>query len=173
MRKFTFKYSSNLESPMYFKIFKHNLKISLAKSFIAFLTLLSLRNCHRLGNIIGRLLAVIPNRSRHVTTTNIKLCFPNMEAKQQLKLIKKSLIETSKTLVEANPMWQWKKDKLFKLIKNVHGEALFKRRLMRKRVSFLRYRISVTGSYSLYIVHQNILRPQCIKNQKYLNLMSL
>lgn len=36
-----------------------------------------------------------------------------MEAKQQLKLIKKSLIETSKTLVEANPMWQWKKDKTF------------------------------------------------------------
>ena len=109
---------------MYFKIFKHNLKISFAKSFISFLTLLSLKNCHRLGNIIGHLLAITPNRSRHVTTTNIKLCFPNMDAKQQLKLIKKSLIETSKTLVEANPMWQWKKDRLFKLIKNVHGEAL-------------------------------------------------
>lgn len=52
-----------------------------------------------------------------------------MEAKQQLKLIKKSLIETSKTLVEANPMWQWKKDKLFKLIKNVHGEALIQEAL--------------------------------------------
>ena len=114
---------------MYLKIFKDNLRTSLAKSFIACLTLLSLKNCHRLGNIVGRLLAVIPNRNRHVTTTNIKLCFPNIGAKQQLALIKKSLIETSKTLLEANPMWQWKKDKLFKLIKKVHGEALIQKAL--------------------------------------------
>ena len=129
MRKFTFRFSGDLQSPMHFKTFKNNLKISLAKSFIAFLTLLSLRNCHRLGNVIGRLLVMFPNRSRHVTTTNIQLCFPNMKTKQQQKLIKKSLIETSKTLVEANPMWRWKKDKLFKLIKNVHGENLIQEAL--------------------------------------------
>lgn len=118
---------------MHLKAVKHSLKIRFAKSFITIPTLLSLQNCHRLGNVIGRLLAILPNRSRHVTTTNIQLCFPNLGVKQQQKLIKKSLIETCKTLIEANPMWQWNKDKLFKLIKVVHGETLVQEALNDKK----------------------------------------
>ena len=55
-----------------------------------------------------------------------------MEIAEQQKLIKKSLIETSKTLIEANLMWQWDKEKLFKLIKSVHGEDLVQEALNNK-----------------------------------------
>lgn len=107
---------------MYFKTIKQKLKTLLAKTIISLLALFSLRNCHRLGSIIGWILSIFPNRNLHVTTTNVQLCFPEMEKEQQQRLIKKSLIETGKTLAEASPMWQWNKDKLFKLIKKVHGE---------------------------------------------------
>lgn len=115
------------------KTVQQALKIFFVKSFISFLALLSLRNCHRLGNLLGRILSAFPNRNRHVTTTNIKLCFPDMETNQQQQLIKNSLIETSKTLVEANPMWQWNKAKLFNLIKSVHGEELIQQALDNKK----------------------------------------
>jgi KDO2-lipid IV(A) lauroyltransferase len=109
---------------MYFRIIKLKLKIFLTKTFISLLALFSLRNNHRLGSVIGWLLSIFPNRNLHVTTTNIQLCFPEMDKQHQQQLIKKSLIEMGKTLTEASPMWQWGKDKLFKLIKEVHGEAL-------------------------------------------------
>lgn len=107
---------------MNFQTTKRNLKILLIKPFINLFALLSLKNCHRLASMIGHLLSIIPNRSLHVTKTNIQLCFPKMESKQQQQLIKNSLIETSKTLAEAILMWQWNKDKLFHLIKKVNGE---------------------------------------------------
>lgn len=118
---------------MYIKILKQKLKTLPTKTLIYLLALLSLKNCHRLSNIVGWLFSVIPNRNLHVTTTNIQLCFPKMGTEQQQQLIKKSLIETSKTLIEASPMWQWNKDKLFQLIKKVHGETLIQKNLNNKK----------------------------------------
>lgn len=122
---------------MYFRTIKQKLKTFLAKSFISLLALFSLRNNHRLGSVIGWLLSIFPNRNLHVTTTNIQLCFPEMDKQQQQQLIKKSLIETGKTLTEASLMWQWNKDKLFNLIKRVHGERLLQEALKCKKGAIL------------------------------------
>jgi len=108
---------------MFFKIIKQKLKIFLTKTFVSLLALFSLRNNHRLGSVIGWLLSIFPNRNLHVTAINIQLCFPEIDQQHQQQLIKKSLIEMGKTLTEAGPMWQWNKDELFKLIKEVRGEA--------------------------------------------------
>ncbi|MDH5396034.1 MAG: lysophospholipid acyltransferase family protein, partial [Gammaproteobacteria bacterium] len=45
------------------------------------------------------------------------------------QLLKQSLIETGKTVIEASPMWQWDKNKLFSLIRKVHGEELIQQAL--------------------------------------------
>ena len=113
----------------YRKITKQNLKYLLAKTSIYLFALFSLKSCHRIGAVFGWLLSVIPNRMLHVTTTKIKLCFPEMEPKQQQRLIKTSLIETGKTFTEASLMWRWKKNKLFSLIQKVHGESLLEEAL--------------------------------------------
>ena len=102
---------------------KQKLRVVFAKILISLLALLSLKNCHRIGHIIGWLLSLGYNRNLHVTTTNIQLCFPEMDAQHQQQLIKKSLIEMGKTLTEASPMWQWNKNKLFNFIKKINGEA--------------------------------------------------
>ena len=95
-----------------------------AKNFIHVFAFFSLKNCHRLGAIIGWLTYVIPNRNRHVTKINIQLCFPDKDKLQQQQLVRNSLIETGKTAAEISPMWHWEKDKLLNLVKNVQGEEL-------------------------------------------------
>ena len=111
---------------------KSIIKLFFTKAFISLVALLSLKNNHRLGALFGWLFSIFPNRLRHVTTTNIHLCFPEMNALQQKKLIKKSLIETGKTLIEASPMWLREKSKLFSLIKKVYGEELLQKALENK-----------------------------------------
>lgn len=102
---------------------KQKLRIVFAKILISLLALLSLKNCHRIGHSIGWLLTRVSNRNLHVTTTNIQLCFPEMNSQDQQQLIKNSLIEMGKALTEAGPMWQWNKNKLFNFIKKINGEA--------------------------------------------------
>lgn len=109
--------------------FKESLKVRLAKTLISVPALLSLKNNHRLGSFIGWVSSITCNRNRSVTTKNIQLCFPNMTTQQKKQLTQKSLIETGKTLTEASSMWQWDKEKLFKLIKNIHGEELLQKAL--------------------------------------------
>lgn len=99
-----------------------SVKTGLAQFLIKTLALLSLKNCLRFGAILGWIFSVTVNRSRLVTEKNIQLCFPDMNKKDQRKLMQLSLIETGKTLTEASPMWNWDKKKLFKLIKHVRGE---------------------------------------------------
>lgn len=108
-------------------------KTLLIKTVFSLIALLSLKNCHRFGRFLGWLYLVIPNRPSHVTKVNIKLCFPKMNEFEQKILVKKSLIETAKTLVEASPMWLWEKDKLFNLIKNVEGKELVEKALNKNK----------------------------------------
>lgn len=107
-------------------------KALLVKGLLNLFALLPLKTNHYLGSFIGWLFLVIPNRAHHVTTTNIQICFPQMPPEQQQRLIKDSLIETGKTFTEASPMWKWDKDKLFKQIKNIHGEELLQNALNNK-----------------------------------------
>lgn len=95
-----------------------------ATNFVRGFAFLSLKNCHRLGAFLGWLTYIIPNRNRHVTKVNVKLCFPDKNEQQQQQLVKDSLIETGKTAAEISPMWHWEKEKLLSLIKNVQGEEL-------------------------------------------------
>lgn len=106
------------------KKIKQSFIVLLTKIFLRSFAGFSLKNYHRLGAAFGWLISLTSTRNQFVTSTNVKLCFPDMESKQQQQLIKKSLIETGKTAAELIPMWQWKKEKLFNSIKKVKGEEL-------------------------------------------------
>jgi len=114
------------------KTLKKTIQVGVIKSIINVLAFFSLKTCHRIGAAIGWLSIMTPNRNRSVTEINIPLCFPELNAREQKKLIRHSLIETGKTFTEAGPMWKWDKDKLFKSIKKVHGEDLLKQALENK-----------------------------------------
>ena len=60
-----------------------------------------------------------------VSSTNLKLCFPELSTTEQNQLCKKSLIESGKTLTETGAIWLWNKNKIQSLITATTGEQQF------------------------------------------------
>ena len=75
------------------------------RSFLFILSVLPLKAIRFVGKILGRILLLIPNRHKHITLTNLKLAFPELPDKEIINLCKKSLIETSTTLLESGYVW--------------------------------------------------------------------
>ena len=119
------------------KALKQSLTALLTRAFIRGISFLSLKNCHRVGSLLGWLMIVIPNRSRHVTKVNVQLCFPEMREEQKQALVKNSLIEMGKTIAEISPMWQWDKEKLLGTIRSVKGEDLLEQALKNNKGAIL------------------------------------
>lgn len=69
------------------------------------LSLLPLIVLQRLGVIIGRLFYWVPNRERSNTRININLCFPDLAAAERERLVRQSLIEGAKSLLEMPKIW--------------------------------------------------------------------
>ena len=60
----------------------------------------------KLGESLGLLLLLTNNRNRQIAKTNLHLCFPNADKNFINKTLKKSLQESSITLLEA--LWLWR-----------------------------------------------------------------
>ena len=60
---------------------------------------------HSIGVLIGRLLYSTNSQSKCIVSKNIEICFPNLSKAEQQNLIKKSLIETGKSLSESGFIW--------------------------------------------------------------------
>ncbi len=76
---------------------------------------------HALGSVIGWGFLLIPNRAARDTKTNIGLCFPEMSRSGQRRLVRQSLVETGKTILEASVLWMRPGDKALQLIRCVDG----------------------------------------------------
>ncbi len=81
------------------------MRIDLAKMLLWLTAIMPLPLSHGLACFIGLGLTVIPNRLRRDVQTNIALCLPALSKKQQRRLLRKNLIETAKTLMEAGALW--------------------------------------------------------------------
>ena len=73
--------------------------------FLTLLSLISLKNIHFLGEAMGVLLSILPNSARNNTKINLKLCFPNSSDQEIKVLTRKSLKETSRSLLESGKSW--------------------------------------------------------------------
>lgn len=97
----------------------------LLKLFLRLCALLPLPIARAAGGAIARLTILIPNRSREVTRVNIDACFPDWDDGRRRRLVRRSLIETGKTVTEMGPLWYWPGDRVLKLVGGVSGkEAL-------------------------------------------------
>ena len=86
--------------------------------------LLPLPLAHLLGGLLGRLLYLIPNNHQRISRLNIDFCFPEMSPNERRELVKRSLIETGKTLFEAPNLWFSSRKRILSLLKNIEGDKV-------------------------------------------------
>jgi KDO2-lipid IV(A) lauroyltransferase len=82
---------------------------------------------HGIGAAIGWLFYLFPNRHRRIAERNISLCFPELDQQQQRGLLRRTMIETGKTLTEAPVMWCRKAHQLMRLVRKVSGLELMEK----------------------------------------------
>ncbi len=90
-----------------------------------------------LGQVLGGLGSKIPNQERAIAALNLKLCFPELSAKELEHLTRRSLEESAKTALELGAMWRWPIERLVELEEGVEGEALLQQALESNRGTVL------------------------------------
>jgi KDO2-lipid IV(A) lauroyltransferase len=74
------------------------------------------RVLYYLGQFLGHILLYLAKRRRHITETNIKLCFPELGIEQQNKLVLKNFQSTALAIFESAIIWWWPTWRLRKLV---------------------------------------------------------
>jgi KDO2-lipid IV(A) lauroyltransferase len=93
----------------------------LIKAILHLCAFLPLPIIHGIGVCIGRGLLLVPNRSRQSSEINIALCWPKLSAREQRALLRNSLRETGKTIIETSALWLRPGKRTLRLIKQVDG----------------------------------------------------
>lgn len=97
------------------------MRARLIKWLLRLLAMLSLPLAHAFGGVLGFMLAVLPNAARRISALNIALCFPELDASARARLLRRSLIETGKTMLEMGAMWRWDTSRLMAKVRAVSG----------------------------------------------------
>lgn len=82
----------------------------MTRIIIGILSFLPLSVHHAIGSLVGTMLFRFDNRTRRITNTNLTLCFPDLTQQEHNSLLKLTLKENAKTLIES--FWLWKHPKL-------------------------------------------------------------
>lgn len=79
---------------------------------------------HAGGALAGTLAYLIPNSARHIARVNVELCFPDWPVRRKRALIRCSLRESAKALLELGPLWYRSPQQLLRLIREVEGAEI-------------------------------------------------
>ncbi len=77
---------------------------------------------HTIGNIFGSLLVILPGKRVATCRANIETCFPELSRNSQRRLVRQSLRQISKGLMEVGRLWLQPVEKNLAMIKSVSGE---------------------------------------------------
>ncbi len=93
--------------------------------FLRLVSFLPLRLVLAAGAALGSLLYRIPNRRLRLARRNIELCFPELEPGRREFLARDCMRSMAQTFLEIGWFWYRKPERLFGLIRNIHGRDLF------------------------------------------------
>lgn len=85
------------------------------------ITRLPMRRQYQIGRLIGRILYYIPSKIKHITETNIKLCFPNFSQEERDQFIKKNFESLGMGIIESASAW-WTTPTRSQCRLTIHGE---------------------------------------------------
>ena len=97
------------------------MRASLIKTLLYLFAWLPLPVLHVIGQLVGWILILFPNRLKHIATRNIRLCLPELEPSGQAQLVRRSLLETGKTALEMGKLWLRPAGHVLGLVRKVHG----------------------------------------------------
>jgi len=100
------------------------MKFILFKFTLAITAILPLKLIHLFGKAMGSLSWKSNSRIRRIAEKNIQLCFPELSGPQQEALVKKSLYETGKVILETGKMWLGDTKKTLQLVKQTKNQHL-------------------------------------------------
>jgi len=109
------------------------MKFFLFKFTLLTTAILPLKLIHLLGRIMGALSWISNSRIRRIAEKNIRLCFPELSHLQQEELVKKSLYETGKVILETGKMWLGDTHKTLQLVKKTQNQHLIDNALKNKK----------------------------------------
>lgn len=133
------------------------MKAQAVKLLFRFFATLPLHYAHALGALLGKLLAWIPNRRRATARVNVALCFPAMRKEQQAQLVRASLIEYMKGVVEVGVLWTRERHEILGLVREISGADEFNRALSRGKGVILA--IPHLGSWEMVGIYGSIYSP--------------
>jgi len=100
------------------------MKLFLFKLTLIITAALPLKLIHLFGRVMGGLSWKINSRIRRIAEKNVQLCFPELTQLQQDDLVKKSLYETGKVILETGKMWLGNTQKTLQLVKETKNQHL-------------------------------------------------
>ncbi len=106
---------------------------ALAPGLLRLLSLLPLPVAHLCGWLLGLVLYLIPNTHRHISRTNLELCFADKSWLQRQWLLLTTLVETAKTLFETPIIWLCSASRFDRLIHNIAGTELIDTALQQQK----------------------------------------
>lgn len=78
----------------------------------------------RLGEALGLLLHVFALPRRHVVDTNLKLCFPELDARQRRQLARRHFRTVGRSLLERGLLWWGSRERLERLVRIEGGDRV-------------------------------------------------
>jgi len=100
------------------------MKFFLFKLTLSITAVLPLKLIHLFGKVMGGLSWKINSRIRRIAEKNVQLCFPELTQLQQEDLVKKSLYETGKVILETGKMWLGNTQQTLRLVKETKNQHL-------------------------------------------------
>lgn len=82
-----------------------SLRVNILFGLLRWLARLSPWAVQGMGATVGRLLYWLPNREKRCAEVNLDICFPELSPAEKRRLLKRSLIENAKTLLEMPAIW--------------------------------------------------------------------
>ncbi len=99
----------------------------MTRLIIGILSYLPLRAHYAIGSLVGRALFLFNNRTRRITDTNLTLCFPDLSPQEHEALLKLTLQENAKTLVESFWLWKHPQQSIHKCLGKIENKHLLDR----------------------------------------------
>lgn len=98
------------------------MRACLIRSLLRVLAALPLPLAHAIGSVVGWGLILAPNDLRRISRINIPLCLPELTRAEQRALLRRSLIESGKTMCEAGALWLRPRARVLSSVRAVSGE---------------------------------------------------